>query len=188
MTRFDNFSLDKINDVKAIKQKSTVGKARLVIDGSSQNPELYPDKSSPTVALQLVLTMLTRIPACLSWATITKIFIKGVNVQIPMEGPPVYAKLDLQITKFTIALYPDFKKFVQEDGCLVILVQKAMDRCIESGKLWYNLLTKILQEEGWEKFQSDACVMHRIAQGKTCIIMIYVDDVLIVATKGETEN
>ncbi len=44
-----------------------------------------------------------------------------------MEGPSVYAKLDQQIINFTIALYPDFKKYFQNDGCLVILVQKAMN-------------------------------------------------------------
>jgi hypothetical protein len=163
-------------------------KARLVIDGSGRGPELYPDKSSPTVAIQLVLTMLARNPACLSWATIIKIDIKGAHVQTPMEGPPMYAKLDPQITKFIIALYPDLKNYVQDDGCLVILVQKEMYRCIQSGKLWYNLLTKKVQEEEWGKLQVDACIMRKIVQGKACIIMIYIDDLLVVAIKGETEN
>lgn len=99
-------------------------KARLVIDGSSQDLELYPDKSSLTVAIQSVLTILARIPACLEWATITKIDVKGAYVQTTMEEPPVYAKLDPQLTKFTIELYPEYKTFIQEDGMLVIVVQK----------------------------------------------------------------
>jgi hypothetical protein len=56
-----------------------------------------------------------------------------------------------------------------------------------TGKLWYNLLTKILKEAGWKKSQVNACVMHKIVQGRVCIIMIYIDDLLVVATKQETE-
>lgn len=76
-----------------------------VIDGSSQDQELYPDKSSPRVAILSVIAMLARISTRLSWATITRIDIKGAYAQTPMEGSP---KIDHQISNFIIALYPDF--------------------------------------------------------------------------------
>lgn len=62
-----------------------------------------------------------------------------------------------------------------------------MYRCIQSETLWYNSLTKILQEEGWEESQVDAYMMLKLVQEKMCIIMMYVDDLLRVETKEEME-
>lgn len=62
-----------------------------------------------------------------------------------------------------------------------------MYRCIQSETLWYNSLTKILQEEGWEESQVDAYMMLKLVQDKMCIIMMYVDDLLRVETKEEME-
>jgi hypothetical protein len=60
-------------------------KARLVADGRDQDHELYPDKSSPAVAIHSVFTVLGL--ACQKrWRIVVKIDIKGPFVQTPMTG------------------------------------------------------------------------------------------------------
>jgi len=60
-------------------------KARLVADGRDQDPELYLKKSSPTVALHSVFTVLGLV-AGHKWRIAVKIDIKGAFLQTPMEG------------------------------------------------------------------------------------------------------
>jgi hypothetical protein len=64
-------------------------KARLVADGRDQDAELFPNKSSPTVAIHSVFMVLSL--ACqISWRVVVKIDIKGAFIQTPMIGPPIY--------------------------------------------------------------------------------------------------
>ena len=66
-------------------------KAQLVADGRDQDLELYPNKSSPTVALNSVFTVLGLVD---KWHVTVKIDIKGAFLQTPREGEPTYMKLD----------------------------------------------------------------------------------------------
>jgi hypothetical protein len=80
-------------------------KARLVADGRDQDASLYPDKSSPMVALHSVF-MVLGLGAMKKWRQVIKIDVKGAFVQTPMKGQATYMKLDLKITKYTIELFP----------------------------------------------------------------------------------
>jgi hypothetical protein len=64
-------------------------KARLVADGRDQDPELYPNKSSLTVALHSVFTVLGMV-ACHKWRVTVKIDIKRAFLQTPMEGTDLH--------------------------------------------------------------------------------------------------
>jgi hypothetical protein len=68
-------------------------KARLIADGRDQDPQLYPNKSSPTVAIHSVFTVLG-LAATKPWRIVVKIDVKGAFVQTPMSGAPTYVKLD----------------------------------------------------------------------------------------------
>jgi hypothetical protein len=52
------------------------------------------------------------------WLIVAKIDVKGAFVQTPMEGEPVYMKVDPKITRYVIKLFPDLAEFVEGDGCL----------------------------------------------------------------------
>jgi hypothetical protein len=62
-------------------------KARLVADGRDQDATLYPNKSSPTVAIHSVFTVLG-MAGEKRWRVVVKINIKGAFVQMLMSGPP----------------------------------------------------------------------------------------------------
>ena len=61
-------------------------KARLVADGSQQYASLSPDKSSPTLAMHSLYTVLAIYAGMIGYL-MAKADIKGAFVQTPMEGP-----------------------------------------------------------------------------------------------------
>jgi len=63
-------------------------KSRLVFDGSEQEPELFPDRSSPTAALHSLMACLA-VASTNGLTKIGKIDVKGAFIQTEMEGPPV---------------------------------------------------------------------------------------------------
>lgn len=79
-------------------------KAWLVADGRDQDPDLYPNKSSPTVAVHSVFTILGLVPAN-NWRITVKIDIKSAFMQKPMEGEPTYMQLNRKMTKYVIELF-----------------------------------------------------------------------------------
>lgn len=80
-------------------------KPRVVADGRDQDANMYPSKSSPTVAIHSVFTVLGMAGSKLWWI-VMKIDIKGAFLQMLMSGDPVYMKLDPKITKYAVELYP----------------------------------------------------------------------------------
>jgi hypothetical protein len=65
---------------------------------------------------------------------------------------------------------------------------KAMYGCVQASSLWFALLTKVLLAHGYIASPTDRCVMRRESGGMIFCIMIYVDDLLIFASKAETER
>jgi len=122
-------------------------KARLVADGQDQNPEMFPNKSSPTVAIQSVLVVLGIITAC-SRKVIIKIGIKGAYVKTPMIGEPVYMRINPKVTSHVVNLSPEYGRFVDERGAMYTVMKKAMYGCIQASSIWFILLTKDLRDLG----------------------------------------
>jgi hypothetical protein len=73
--------------------------ARLVADGQDQDPAMYPNKSSPTVALHSVFTVLG-MAAEKRWQVVAKVDIKGAFVQTSMSGPPIFMRLDPKVVRY----------------------------------------------------------------------------------------
>ena len=98
-------------------------KSRLVFDGRDRDPELFPDRSSPTVALHSLM-------ACLALATakgineVGKIDVKGAFIQTEMKGPPLYIRCDKEFTKLIVKQLPGIKKYVTPDGKLFCCLLK----------------------------------------------------------------
>jgi hypothetical protein len=64
-------------------------KAQLGVDGRDLDPDMFPDKSSPTVSIQSILAVLGIFTTC-RCRTFVTIDIKGAFVQTPMSGDPVH--------------------------------------------------------------------------------------------------
>jgi hypothetical protein len=161
-------------------------KARLVADGRDQDGSMYPNKASPTVAIHSVFTALG-LMISKEWLIVAKIDVKGAFVQTPMEGEPVYMKVDPKITRYVIKLFPDLAEFVEGDGCLYTVMLKAMYGCIRASSLWYRFLKGILEGLGYRMCETDKCVFRKIVGDKIFVLLVYVDDILALVDRKEAE-
>jgi hypothetical protein len=84
------------------------------------------------------------------------------NVLIHVTLDPVCAKLLCQIR-------PDYERFLRRDGTIVAKLERALYGCLESAKLWYDLLCKTLMGIGYEKSPVDPCVLNKDYEG-CCIV------------------
>jgi len=162
-------------------------KARLVADGWDQDAEMYPDKSSPTVAMHSVFTALG-LASSKPWRIVVKIDIKGAFMQTPMKGEPVYMKIDPKISRYVVNMFPELGNMLEEDGCLYTLLLKAMYGCIQASALWYELIKSFLMELGYECSETDRCVFRKWVGNRIFILLLYVDDILAQVDKGEAER
>jgi len=118
----------------------------------------------------------------------SKVDIKGAFVQTPMTGPPVYLRLNKKIASQVVHIYPEYRDFLQPDGSMLTQMLKAMYGCVQASSLWFALLTKLLLAEGYIASETDRCVMRRTSGGLIFCILIYVDDLIIFASRAETER
>ena len=54
--------------------------------------------------------------------------------------------------------------------------------------MWYNKLTRFLRELGYEHSPTDPCIMRKIVDDTVLLLVIYVDDILILAPEDEMER
>ncbi len=162
-------------------------KARLIADGRDQDAEMFPNKSSPTVAVHSMFTVLG-LAASKPWRVVAKVDIKGAFVQTPMQGEPVYTKIDPKITKYAVELIPELKKMVEADGCLYTVMLKAMYGCVQASALWYALIRKLLEDFGYTVSETDRCVFRKEKNGRIFILLLYVDDILAVVDEQEAKE
>jgi len=162
-------------------------KARLVADGRDQDAEMYPDKSSPTVAVHSVFTALG-LASSKPWRIVVKIDIKGAFVQTPRKGEPVYMMIDPKISGYVVNMFPELGDMLKEDGCLYTLLLKAMYGCIQASALWYELIKSFIVESGYECSEIDRCVFRKRVGNRVFILLLYVDNILAQVDKEEAEH
>jgi hypothetical protein len=162
-------------------------KARLVADGRDQDAAMYPDKSSLTVAIHSVFTALG-LASGKPWRIVVKIDIKGVFVQTPMKGGPVYMRVDPKISRYMIEIFAKLKEMLEADGCLYTLLLKAMYGCVQASALWYALIRSFLEELGYECSPTDRCVFRKRVGGRIFVLLLYVDDILAQVDEKEAVN
>jgi predicted heme/steroid binding protein len=61
--------------------------------------------------------------------------------------------LDRDLATKAVKSMPELKEYLGEDGKLMVRVNGAMYGLIQSAKLWYNELTRLLQSKGFKKMQ-----------------------------------
>lgn len=116
-----------------------------------------------------------------------KVDIKGAFVRTMMTGLPVYMKLNRNMVKYVVELFPEYKKYLMKDGDLYTKMLKAMYSCIQAHRLWFELLTKVLQEAGYKSAVMEECIMCKVDGDCPRVIKIYVDDVFILAMWKEMD-
>jgi hypothetical protein len=113
--------------------------------------------------------------------------IVGAYLNAFMERD-VYMKFNKFESKLLCELNNNLIKFInEEDQCLYVKLVKALYGCVESAKLFYNLLKKILLEYGFVLHPLDDCVFrYQNSETKNYYINvgIHVDDILITSNNN----
>ena len=92
----------------------------------------------------------------------------------------VYMVLAPLIASLIIRLDPSESEFLQDDGSMLVALIKALYGCLESGKLWYDLLSSSLIELGFTMNWYDRCVFNKGHGEEQITVGIFVDDLFIL--------
>lgn len=161
-------------------------KARLVANGKQQVREDIPNRESPTVSttnLFIMLCVAVREGRLGSTHDIGAAFLNA-----KMSGENVFVKLDRIMTKMLCMIKPEYSAFVNEKGEMIAKLDKALYGCVQSAKLWYDLLVKVLKEDGYVVNIEDPCVLNKIVYGTQSTILIHVDDLLCLCANAKAHE
>ena len=159
-------------------------KSRLVAGGHMQDRELYPDKSSPTPAINsiFIVTAIAAHKEC----TVVSLDIGNAYVNAPITGPPVYMRLNTELSKYVCELDINYESFVRDNGELIVKLKKALYGCVQSSLLWFNYISSMLCEVGFQQNPCDECVFN-VGEGDDMItVIVYVDALLIISLDQES--
>ena len=89
----------------------------------------------------------------------------------------VVMELDPITTAILTKLDPTFSPFVDEDGKVLVRLNKALYGCVESAKAWYRHLKRSLEKLGYVANEYDPCVFNRWTEsGFQSTVFFHVDD------------
>ena len=160
-------------------------KARLVAGGDQQDKTLYDDLSAPTVGTSSVFTLLCI--AAHEGRRVTVIDISGAYLNADMNtGLTVHMKLDKKMTGTMVKLSPDYAKYTDARGCVVVRLDKALYGCVELAALWYENLRESMKKLGYTPNPIDICVFNKTGEkGVQCTVAVHVDDLMITSTDSD---
>lgn len=152
-------------------------KARFCADG--RNEFRYPgqDVSSPTVSIEAIF--LTLAIEALERRIVATVDVEGafLHCDMPIE---IIMEIDPQLASMLADLEPEtYANFIEHNGKMYVILDKALYGCIESAKLFYEHISKTLMNFGFVRNPYDVCVFNKMFEGKQITVTIHVDDLKI---------
>ena len=86
--------------------------------------------------------------------------IGGANLNASMKEREVLMCLDEKMAMILVKIRPEYERFLNEDGSMIVQLDKALYGCVESAKLWYDHLRKTLESLGFTVNPHDICVFN----------------------------
>ena len=163
-------------------------KARLVANGAQMDPSSHTDLSAPTVSLTFLLMMVA--VAARERREVATMDVGSAFVKASMDGEEeVLVALDQLSAAILIKIDPSFKKFLNEKNEMVVKLKKALYGCLQSARLWFQLLVEELQAYGYVQNAVDPCVLNREVDGKQSTLLLHVDDIMVLSQiAGESKE
>ena len=177
-----------------VKEKYTASgtfdklKSMLVGGGHRQKRYLYKDQtSSPTVSTTCVFTVATI--AHKERRAIATIDFPGAYLEAYMpkdNAVKVHMRLKKQEADFVVQLDPSYEQYLQDDGSLIVELDKAIYGLIESALLWYKHLCDGLSALDYSHNPYDRCVFNRVEADNTqSTLVVHVDDGMLTANSED---
>jgi hypothetical protein len=161
-------------------------KARLVGDGRMQDRNMYPDTFSPTVQLQSLFTSLVIAVSEGRKVCALDIGAAYLNAErTSKEGEELIMELEPLLVSILKRIAPEVIPYVDENGKLLVKLNKALYGTLDAAKLWYEKLTGVLTKMGFVANLVDPCVMNKTVNGKQLTVILYVDDLLLTCENDQ---
>jgi len=77
---------------------------------------------------------------------------------------------------------------IQDDGSVIVRLEKALYGLRQSGRIWYDLLSSKLEGLGYVRSDIDRCIFTKIEGTSTTHIAVYVDDLLVVGNDPKARS
>ena len=156
-------------------------KARGCADGRPQRAYIpQEDARAPTVSTEAVF--ITAVIDAMENRTVAVVDIPGAFMQADMD-PGVYMRIDGAMAELLMEIDYDMyhPHMVKEKGKLVIYVEllKALYGTLRAARLFWETLSRKLQEWGFAINPYDSCVANKDIDGQQCTITWHVDDLKI---------
>ena len=159
-------------------------KARFVAGGDMQDKSIYDDISSSTASSQTVFV--TAGIAAHEGRVVKVGDVPGAYLNSPMKMR-VLMLIDKVNVDILVKIDPKYDSFRRTDGCIVVLLKKALYGCVESANLWHEHLSNTLNANGFTINPYDDCIFNKVMDsGNQCTVCVYVDD-LMVTSKLESD-
>ena len=153
-------------------------KARLVAGVDKQDRSLYEDLSALTVLTTSVFSI-TAI-AAMEHRHVMVLDIGGALLNVPMNtGVVVHMRLDPIMSKLMADISPEYGRYSDDKGCIVVALDKALYGLVELAALWNKKLTKALVEYGFQQNGHDPRVFNITIRGVQCTVARHVEDLLV---------
>ena len=152
-------------------------KARLVAGGHRQ-VRGGRSNSSPTLSTSSLM-MLASI-AAQEGRTVATADIGGAYLHADIDED-IFMTLDKDVSAIIQAQHPSYVSCGKKNGKVVVKLRKALYGCLQSGKLWYNLISSTLLSYGFQKNPHDKCVFNCTRGSHQVTIGLYVDDLFITS-------
>jgi hypothetical protein len=107
--------------------------------------------------------------------------VKGACIQTEITGSPIYMKINKKFISALISILPELQSYETVEGMLYTTLLKALYSCIQSGKLWYATIKRVLIREGYTPTPTDPCIFWRIVGEQIYFLILYADDILFFA-------
>ena len=153
-------------------------KASLVARGDQQDRTVYNDNEtiSPTVSTCAVF-MVASI-AAKERRQIAAIDFAGAYLNTDMKRR-VLMNVDPTVAQLIVDIDNTYGKYIGTNGKLTVRLQKALYGCMESAKLWYDLISDKLLGLAFIQNPYDICVFNKEVCGVQVTLTLYVDDLMI---------
>ncbi len=163
----------------------TKSKARLHGGGHRQRAEWFGATASFMINLFVVFFVL-KVAAALDWNHAVY-DVNGAFLHAPRRHPVrQIMRLTPRLTALWVELHPEDAKFVHTDGCLYVIVLKALYGLKDSGAEWFHHLNNFLHSHGYETCDSDPCLYKKFVSATDfAYVLTHVDDLFLVGV-GDT--
>ena len=165
----------------------TRNKARLVARGDMRKnkPNDVLEVFSPTVSFPTFLTTLNIILNKRYSYMVVDVESAYLNSKYK-DG--IYMKLEPRVADIMVEMDESAREYLEEDGSMYVLIEKALYGLQESAKLWYETLQQSLFAMGFSRSNYDhACYFKRVGN-EVIIVLTYVDDMLITGPEIELKK